>query len=189
MATPYASEFTPELTAQSLAALLNPIEENERAEVGAARREGAAGGLVGQAATGSRIGAAVNNAGQNEESAVAGFNQNVAKAQYGERMTDESEAFQDTERQKTEAFQTSMAALGYQFADSQRVNQNRADKISGEQGLVEGAGLNLLSKGLGNALGGSSGGGGGGPGAGAGSFDPSAGYGNMAQNFYAGEFQ
>lgn len=168
MPAPYASSvFTPELSAQVLASDLNTEEEGERTAVGNARKEGAAGGLVAQAATGSRIGAIESGATSAENADVANFNLDVANKSYSERMTDEGQAFQDTERQKTEAFQQSMAQMGYAFQDSQRVNEERNSKITGEQGLVEGAGAEFGSKYLSTLLtasGGAPGGGGNMPG-------------------------
>ncbi len=51
-------------------------------------------------------------------------------------MTDEAQTFQDSERAKTEQFQMSLAAMGYNFEDSQRQNEDRLQK----QGALEGLG-------------------------------------------------
>jgi hypothetical protein len=151
---PTASEFTPELSSDYLASLLNPIEENERKNVGTARQEGAAAGLVGQAAEGSRIGAEEENAGLQENSAINGFNLDVANKQYGERMTDEAQSFQDTERQKTEAFQQQMEAEGFAHEDAAAAGAKHA----AEQGQLVGGFFGLAGSAA-KAAGASAGGG------------------------------
>ena len=134
----YAQEFTPELSQSFLANQLNLSSNNEAAEVGRAHEEGEEGGLVGQAAEGSRVGAATDNANRNVNDTVTRFNTDVAGKQYSERMTDEREAFQDTERQKTEAFQQSMEQLGYSQRVQSKESDNRFNKISAYQGLALG---------------------------------------------------
>ena len=95
MPPPYAQEFTSELSESYLANQLNLRSNQEAASVGAAHEEGEEGGLVGQAAEGSRVGAAEDNANKGVNDAVTGFNLDVAGKQYSERMTDAREAFAD----------------------------------------------------------------------------------------------
>lgn len=154
---PNASEFSPELSQAYLASLLNPIEERERAEVGAARNEGAAAGLVGQASTGTRIGAAAHNASVAEDNAISGFNLNVAGKQYDERMTDENRAFQDTQRQKSEDFQKSMTKMGYEFQDKEREARRKSDSDFNGVGFFSGLAGTALSAYAGNYAGAASG--------------------------------
>ncbi len=154
MPTPFAAEFADELSSQYLANLLNPIEEKEAEDVGAARREGAAAGLIGQAATGSRIAGAEAAAGKAENNAISGFNMDVANKKYSERMTDEGRAFQDTERQKTEAFQRSMAEMGYAFEASQNqgaLNEAKRGQVLGAVSGVAGATLGGYLGGMGRS--------------------------------------
>lgn len=150
MTSQFASEFTPELSQDYLARLLNDNVNEEAAGVGRARQEGESAGLVGQASTGSRLAAVEDDFNRNANDAVGKFNLDVAGKQYGERMTDEERAFQDTERQKQDDFQREMTVLGYNAQGAARNAQNRANKIQGEQGMVEGLGLqfgsDLISK-------------------------------------------
>ena len=141
MANQYAPEFTPELSSDYLQSLLNPINEEERQNVGAARREGAAGGLAGTAAEGSRIGQAIFGGEQQKQSAVSKFNIDVAQAKRGERLTSEEEAFKDTERQKQDAFQKSLTEMGYAHENAIAAGQ----KHSAEQGAILGAVTSLAS--------------------------------------------
>ena len=150
MANQYAPEFTPELSSDYLQSLLNPINEEERQNVGAARREGAAGGLAGTAAEGSRIGQALFGGEQQKQSAVSNFNLDVAQAKRGERLTSEDEAFKDTERQKQEAFQQSLTEMGYAHENAIAAGQKHA----AEQGAIFGGITNLASAGIGGFFGG-----------------------------------
>ena len=150
MANQYAQEFTPELSSDYLQSLLNPINEEERQNVGAARREGAAGGLAGTAAEGSRIGQAIFGGEQQKQSAVSKFNIDVAQAKRGERLTSEDEAFKDTERQKQEAFQRSLTEMGYAHEDAIAAGQKHA----AEQGAIFGGITSLASAGIGGYFGG-----------------------------------
>lgn len=146
----FASEFTPELSKEYLASLLNPIEQQEEANVGEARREGAAAGLVGLASIGSRIAGAEEAADRAKRSAIAGFNLDVATKKREERLTDEDRAYRDTERQKTESFQESMAKMGYAFEASQNEGALNAAKNALPWGIAEGA----VSAGIGGYFGG-----------------------------------
>lgn len=134
----FAQEFTPELSEGYLANLLNQRNNQAAAEVGSARQEGAEAGLVGQAATGARVGAAVENQNKAIDDITSKFNLDVADKKYSERMTDEREAFQDVERQKNETFQRSMTEMGFNLEGAARNAQNREEKITGEQGMIEG---------------------------------------------------
>lgn len=143
MESMFAREFTPELSQDYLASLLNNVDQEEQTSIGKARQEGASAGLIGQAATGSRIGAAEQNANLNRNATISKFNLDVADKQYGERMTDEQRTFQDVERQKQDDFQKSLAEMGYQFSDSQRaIEEHDKNLITGSSllGLAAGAG-------------------------------------------------
>ena len=74
----YAPEFTPELSAGYLSNLLNPIDENEQAQVGKARAAGNAGGLGEQASTGAEVGAIEYGAQRNRDDSISKFNLDVA---------------------------------------------------------------------------------------------------------------
>ena len=148
-----STEFTPELTTDSLAALLNPGEEEERQRISNAKNEGAASGLVGQAAEGSRVGAIEAGAGRDRNSAIAGFNLDVADKQYGERRTSEQEAFQDTERQKEEAFRTQMMEMGYAHEDAMQAGAKHAAEQGEILGLVGGIGGAAIGGALGGPMG------------------------------------
>ena len=145
MPPPYAAEYTDELNQGFMANLLNQSSNAEAANVGEARKEGDAGGLVGQAATGSRIGAAVDSEDRAVGSAVANFNLDVAGKKYSERMTNEREAFSDTQRQKTEDFQEKMTNLGYQRSVSDREAQNAGSLHAAERGTLTGTAVGLLT--------------------------------------------
>lgn len=138
MPSQYATEFTPELSQGYLANLLNQTSEQEQEAIANSRREGVAGGDVGQAAMGSRIGAATDAYNKNTNAAIQGFNMDVAGKQYSERMTDEAQAFQDTERQKGEMFQNSMAEMGYAFESSQQDKSLKAAKDAMPWGVAGG---------------------------------------------------
>lgn len=154
MAYPYATEYTNELNQKYLSSLLNPIEEDERAKVAQARNEGVSGGLIAQASTGSRIGAAEAAAGRAKNEAISGFNWEVANTKHSERLTDESRAFTDAERMKMEDFQREMTKLGYAYQSNFTNAQNRADKISAQQGAVIGAIGGAASRAIGGYFGG-----------------------------------
>lgn len=140
MAQKFAAEYTPELGQEYLANLLNQNVDEEAANVGRARNEGEAGGLVGQAATGTRIAAAENNYDKNINAAVSGFNLDVAGKKYDERRHDEDQSFQDTERTKTEDFQKQLAQMGYNFQDSEREAMRKADNQFNGVGFFTGLG-------------------------------------------------
>lgn len=158
--TGMAEEFTPELSQSYLASLLNPIDEREQSDVAEARREGQLGGLVAQAATGSRVGAIESQDAQLRNQTINRFNWDVAGKQYGERMTDEARAFQDTERRKAEDFKTEMASLGYQFDVGSLSARQGFEKDQARQGLVIGSLLSLGSQAAGKYAGSKMGGGG-----------------------------
>ena len=142
MPPPYAQEFTNELGSNYLASLLNPIEENERENVGKAESESRAGGLGAQAETGSEIAGVEENSQLHENSAISGFNLDVAQKQYGERMTDEEQAFRDTEAQKQRDFQQQMEAAGFAHEDAMAAGAKHAaeqGQILGIAGEVGGA--------------------------------------------------
>lgn len=147
-------EYTPELNDRYLASILNPIEEQRGQAVANARREGEAGGLIAQATTGSRIGAAEAAYGKAKRDAISGFNMQVAGMKRGERLTNEQRAYEDEQRRKTEKFQRELAAMGYAFADATRNNENRNAHVTGYQGLVAGIVPGLASKAIGGYFGG-----------------------------------
>lgn len=155
MAQKFATEYTPELNQEYLANLLNQNVNEEAANVGQARQEGEAAGLVGQAATGTRVAAAEDNYDKNINAAVTGFNLDVAGKQYDERSRDENYAFQDVERQKEEDFKKSLDEMGYDFNDKERSLNNtdlytnrRSEGIAGQQGYM----LGTVEKPIGGAV-------------------------------------
>lgn len=156
MPPPFAREFTPELNQGYLAQILNRNVDQESAEVARARKEGESEGLVGQAATGSRIGAAENNFDNRINGEVSQFNLGVAEKQYGERMNDEDKAFREMERQKNEDFKREMTEMGYRFEDNQREMKRQNDSQFNTGGFLAGlttAAVGGASKGAGAAAG------------------------------------
>lgn len=154
MASPFATEFTPELSKEYLASLLNPIDEQERSAIGNARQEGAAAGLIGQAATGSRIGAVEAGADRSRTDTIAKFNENVAGSERSERLTAEKEAYDSTEAQKDRDFRKSLTEMGYQFSDQEREAQRKSDSDFNAPGFFAGLGSTALSSGIGGYFGG-----------------------------------
>ena len=147
--SPYASEYTPELGSNYLSSLLNPISEEEQENVGRARTAGKSAGLIGQASMGSEVGAAEANAGNQRNSTVSKFGLDVAGAQRGERMTDEKEAYDDTEKQKDQAFQEHMLGLEFQHQDAEAAGAKHA----GEQGELLGIAGSVVGGVAGSMLG------------------------------------
>ncbi len=141
----FAPEYTPELSKSYLAGELGDIEQSGRVDEGRASAEAASRGLLGQAFEGSAIGQVRAGTASDRRRAIGGFNLDVANKQRDERLyntrTADTRAYESTEAEKNREFQKSMAQMGYMFQDSQRNNQNRADKIMGEQGMVEGAAM------------------------------------------------
>ena len=123
---PTAYEFTPEVSRDYLSSLLEPIDEKERQSVGGARAKGAAGGLSSLASTGSEVGSIEANSGIAKNNAISKFNLDVADKKYSERQRDEQEAYQDTERQKSEDFHKMMTQLGYEHEQAQEAGSKHA---------------------------------------------------------------
>lgn len=150
----YAQEYTPELSAQFLAGELAPISEGEQEAEGLARQEGEEGGLIGKFSTAGKIAGARAAAASQKAGIIGQFNMERARAQYGERMTDENRTFQATEAQKQRDFQEMLTRLGYTNEIKRRESENRRSKIQGEQGLVEGALVQGAVSGIGGLAGG-----------------------------------
>lgn len=153
MAYPMAGEYTKELSESFLANLLNQKSKAQTTAVGLARKEGEAEGLVGQAATGSRVGAAVAEYDTGLDNAVENFNLDVAGKKREERLTDEERMYRDTERQKTEEFQKSLASMGYIFQDQQREANRKERSQFNAGGFLSGLVGNTISAGVGTYLG------------------------------------
>ena len=143
--------FTPELNSSYLKSLMNPIEDQEEADIGSARAKGAAGGLGAQLYSGSLEAGAEKNANQAREGALSGFNMDVAKELTSERniedQTKEKEAYETSERKDTEEWQKQMAMMGY---SNERASE-RQGHIWDQQGLVTG-GIASIGAGLLNGL-------------------------------------
>lgn len=150
----YGQEYTPELSQEYLASILNPIEASGAADEARARSEGQAAGLVGQAAMGSKVGMAREATARAKSQAIAGFNMDVAGAKRGERLTAEQQAYQSTESAKDRAFREHMAQIGYQYESAARAASEHGAKIRGQQGLVAGIAGSALTAGIGGYFGG-----------------------------------
>ncbi len=157
----YAGEYSPDLESSYLASILNKTNEQERADVGNASREGESAGLIGQASTGSRVAGAVGRSNNAYLDSLSKFGLNVADKQYSERMTDEKQAFQASESQKDRDLKEHLTSLGYQFAEGSASAERGYERVTGQQGMVVGLGASLLSGGA--AAGGARAGGSGSP--------------------------
>jgi hypothetical protein len=141
MPTPYAQEYTTEFGPQYEASMLNQIDQSEGAALGQVRQKRSEGGLDAQASAGAEEGAIESGTENARASAVGNFNMEVANKKYSERMTDEAQAYQDTERQKQEDFQKSLTIMGYEHDDAMQAGEihaaERGQLVGGAFGLAE----------------------------------------------------
>ena len=168
MPAPYAQEFSPELGSQYLASGLNEIDQNEAVALGNVNAKRKAGGLDFQAAAGAEEGAIEAGVGKSRSDFINKYNMDVADKKYSERMTDESRAFQDSERQKTEDFQKSMTIMGYEHDNAMAAGEKHA----AEQAALVGGAFGLAGSGVKAA----------GAAYGAGGVSPGGGYSSKVQN-------
>jgi hypothetical protein len=155
---PYAQEFSNEMGADFLAGEMGDISSEERKQAGLNAQRATAGGLGSIGGLSLANQSAAQNAGNMKNKAISAFNLDVANKQREERMIGEQETFQDTERQRQEAFQKEMS----QIDADRRTAAARQQHIWGQQGAVTGAvaqvGADIISRGVGGVMGGGFGG-------------------------------
>ena len=150
----YAGEFTPELGADYLAGRLGEIEDLGRVDEGRAVSEAASRGLLGQAYEGSAVGSVRAGVRRDKSRALGDFEMERARLAREERLIGERQDYSSSESEKDRAFREKLANMGYEFARGERDAQNRADRISGTQGMIIGGLAGGVSRGLGSYLGG-----------------------------------
>ena len=142
--------FTPELSSEYLAKLLNETEARKASSIGLARQEGQSGGLAAQAAMGTRIGAAETEAASEQANTVSKFNFDVAGLDREKRLTQEGRAFDMSEAEKQRKEQERLMRMGFDFQSGEREAQNRFETVQSQQGALFGSitGLTMLGAGM-----------------------------------------
>ena len=148
MPTPYASEFTNEMSESYLADLLGRSERRTGEDVGRARSEALAGGLGGQAEMGSKVGWARAAGAERESGIVNQFNLDVAGKQREERMIGERQTWQSSEAQKERDFREMLLARQEQFTRGEREAGQGYERVRGQQGMVAGGLFGLAQSGI-----------------------------------------
>ena len=138
MPSPYASEYTPELSQEYLAGRLGDIDKEEASQEGRAVSQAAARGLSGQAAMGIMQQGAREWGSNAKNKTIADFNLDVAGKQREERLhsewTGEAQAYQSSEAQKDRDLREKLAKMGY----AQQANMMNAERANEQQGAVIG---------------------------------------------------
>lgn len=147
----FAFEFTPEMDERLLAGRLNSIERSASVDEGRARAEADAGGLMGQAQMGSKIGWARANAANAREDAMSHFALDTAGLRREERLTQESRAYGSSEAQKLRDFQEKLANMGYAHQRGMLSAQQGYERVQGQQGMITGGLFQLGASAIGSA--------------------------------------
>ena len=104
-----AFEYTPEINADYLTQLRQPILDRGTQQVGQARGEALRRGLTGDPFESLRVGAAQNSMNQGLAGAEAGLAYNTAGLRREERLIGEKNTYESAEAEKQRKFQAQMA--------------------------------------------------------------------------------
>lgn len=147
----YAGEFSNGLTQSYLRSLLLPVEEQGQEGLASSEEQPLAG-TIGMATTGSRMGMSMADNLAREEGLRSNLYSGIAGRQENERLTDESQGFQDYQRQQNEDFERQMDSMGYSFRSGMWGATSGYEKQQSRQGMITGAAMQLGSSALMAAL-------------------------------------